>query len=94
MRPQGGFCAAPAGAQRAVRSDRDDALRSGSGIALLELHLERMKASAAELGFAFDRQPRNQIQALCFELEAPAKVRLLSRAAARPRSRPRRCARR
>ena len=49
-----------------------------SGIALLELHLARMKASAAALGFAFDRHAlRNQIQALCFELDAPAKVRLL-----------------
>ncbi|TAD74232.1 MAG: aminodeoxychorismate synthase component I [Sphingomonadales bacterium] len=49
-----------------------------SGIALLELHLARMKASAAVLGFAFDRHAlRNQIQALCFELDAPAKVRLL-----------------
>lgn len=49
-----------------------------SGIALLELHLARMKRSAAELGFAFDRHAlRNQIQALCFELETPAKVRLL-----------------
>lgn len=49
-----------------------------SGIALLELHLARMKASAQELGFTFDRHAlRNQIQALCFELEAPAKVRLL-----------------
>jgi len=49
-----------------------------TGIAHLELHLERMKASAAELGFAFDRHvARNRIQALCFELEAPAKLRLL-----------------
>jgi para-aminobenzoate synthetase/4-amino-4-deoxychorismate lyase len=49
-----------------------------SGIALLELHLARMKASAGSLGFAFDRHAlRNQIQALCFELDAPAKVRLL-----------------
>lgn len=48
------------------------------GIPLLELHLERLKASAAELGFAFDRHAaRNQIQALCFELEEPAKLRLL-----------------
>ncbi len=44
----------------------------------LELHLERIKASAAELGFAFDRhEARNRIQALCFELEAPARLRLL-----------------
>ena len=49
-----------------------------TGIGHLELHLARMKASAAELGFAFDRhETRNQIQALCFELEAPSKLRLL-----------------
>ena len=49
-----------------------------SGIALLEEHLARMKRSAEFLGFAFDRHAvRNQIQALCFELDAPAKVRLL-----------------
>ncbi|WP_086606583.1 aminodeoxychorismate synthase component I [Erythrobacter donghaensis] len=49
-----------------------------TGIALLERHLARMKASAAALGFAFDRHAlRNHIQALCFELEAPAKVRLM-----------------
>ncbi|MEM6856944.1 MAG: aminodeoxychorismate synthase component I [Pseudomonadota bacterium] len=49
------------------------------GIALLELHLERMKRSAAQLGFEFDRHAaRNQIQALCFELDAPAKLRLLT----------------
>ena len=48
------------------------------GIELLELHLERMKASAAELGFSFDRhEARNRIHALCFELEQPAKLRLL-----------------
>lgn len=48
------------------------------GIELLELHLERMKASATELGFSFDRhEARNRIQALCFELEQPAKLRLL-----------------
>jgi para-aminobenzoate synthetase/4-amino-4-deoxychorismate lyase len=49
-----------------------------SGIALLEIHLARIKASAATLGFAFDRHAaRNQIQALCFELQTPAKLRLL-----------------
>ncbi|PKB14855.1 para-aminobenzoate synthetase/4-amino-4-deoxychorismate lyase [Novosphingobium kunmingense] len=47
------------------------------GIPLLELHLERIKASAAELGFAFDRHAvRNAIQALCFEAEAPSRLRL------------------
>ncbi|TRD11189.1 aminodeoxychorismate synthase component I [Erythrobacter insulae] len=50
-----------------------------NGIALLELHLARMKKSAAELGFEFDRHAaRNQIHALCFDLEEPAKIRLLS----------------
>ncbi|NBC96562.1 MAG: aminodeoxychorismate synthase component I, partial [Deinococcus-Thermus bacterium] len=50
-----------------------------SGIALLERHLARLKRSAAELGFSFDRHAaRNQIQALCFELEEPAKLRLLA----------------
>ncbi|MEM9501768.1 MAG: aminodeoxychorismate synthase component I [Pseudomonadota bacterium] len=49
------------------------------GIALLELHLARMKRSAKALGFEFDRHAaRNQIQALCFELEEPAKLRLLA----------------
>jgi para-aminobenzoate synthetase/4-amino-4-deoxychorismate lyase len=49
------------------------------GIALLELHLERIKASAAALGFAFDRHAaRNRIQALCFDLDFPARLRLLA----------------
>ncbi|OYW16671.1 MAG: aminodeoxychorismate synthase, component I [Novosphingobium sp. 12-64-8] len=49
-----------------------------SGIALLELHLERMKSSAAALGFEFDRHAvRNAIHALCFDLDAPSKVRLV-----------------
>ena len=49
------------------------------GIALLESHLSRMKASAAELGFAFDRHAtRNQLHALCFMLETPSRIRLLA----------------
>ncbi|MFU7526899.1 aminodeoxychorismate synthase component I [Qipengyuania sp. ASV99] len=48
------------------------------GIGMLELHLARLKNSAAALGFEFDRHAaRNQIHALCFDLEQPAKVRLL-----------------
>jgi len=48
------------------------------GVPLLELHLERLKTSAAELGFSFDRHAaRNQIQALCFELESAARLRLV-----------------
>jgi para-aminobenzoate synthetase/4-amino-4-deoxychorismate lyase len=49
-----------------------------AGIVLLERHLERMKQSAQSLGFAFDRHAvRNAIHALCFDLDAPAKVRLV-----------------
>ncbi|MFT4027292.1 MAG: aminodeoxychorismate synthase component I [Novosphingobium sp.] len=48
------------------------------GVVLLELHLERIKASAAELGFAFDRHAvRNAIQALCFEADGAATLRLV-----------------
>ncbi|MGF7155903.1 aminodeoxychorismate synthase component I [Novosphingobium gossypii] len=48
------------------------------GIALLDLHLQRISASAAALGFGFDRHAvRNAIQALCFEADAPSKLRLL-----------------
>ena len=49
------------------------------GVPLLELHLERMKSSAAALGFIFDRHAvRNAIQALCFEADRPSKLRLMS----------------
>ncbi|GGE02199.1 aminodeoxychorismate synthase, component I [Tsuneonella deserti] len=49
------------------------------GIPLLEQHLERMKRSAETLCFAFDRHAaRNRIQALCFDLDAPARLRLLA----------------
>jgi len=48
------------------------------GIALLELHLERLMASADELGFTVDRHAlRNAIHVLCFDLTVPAKVRLV-----------------
>tara|TARA_Y100000296_G_scaffold83085_1_gene113277 strand:- start:825 stop:2636 length:1812 start_codon:yes stop_codon:yes gene_type:complete len=50
-----------------------------TGIPFLETHLLRMKASAAELGFSFDRhEARNQLHALCFVLEKPSRVRLLA----------------
>lgn len=49
-----------------------------AGIPLLERHLERIGQSAHTLGFAFDRHAvRNAIQALCFDLADPAKVRLV-----------------
>ncbi len=48
------------------------------GLLLLDRHLERMKASADALGFAFDRHDvRNELQAATFRLRAAARVRLL-----------------
>ncbi len=72
---KGAFVRGPAGGHDLIETMRFDAQ---DGIPLLELHLERMKASAAELGFAFDRhETRNRIQALCFELEEATKLRLV-----------------
>ena len=49
-----------------------------TGIPLLELHLERMRTSAADFGFVFDRHAlRNAIQALCFDADAAGKLRLV-----------------
>ncbi|MGB3166340.1 MAG: aminodeoxychorismate synthase component I [Alteraurantiacibacter sp.] len=78
---KGAFVRGPAGGHDLIETMRFSA---EDGIALLELHLERIMASAGELGFAFDRhETRNRIQALCFELEEDAKVRLvLSRSGA------------
>ena len=72
---KGGFVRASAGGFDLIETM---AFSPETGIALLELHLERATASAAELGFTFDRHAfRNAIQALCFELETAAKVRLV-----------------
>ena len=73
---KGGFVGRAAAAQ----FDLVETMRfePAAGIPLLELHLRRIAASAAELGFAFDRHMvRNAIQALCFDLDAPAKLRLV-----------------
>jgi para-aminobenzoate synthetase/4-amino-4-deoxychorismate lyase len=72
---KGGFARGAAGGFDLIETMRFD---PDAGVPRLERHLERLKASAAELGFAFDRhETRNKIQALCFELEGPAKLRLL-----------------
>jgi para-aminobenzoate synthetase/4-amino-4-deoxychorismate lyase len=72
---KGGFARGRAGGFDLIETMRFD---PDEGVPRLERHLERIKASAAELGFAFDRhETRNKIQALCFELEGPAKLRLL-----------------
>ncbi|WP_267378588.1 MULTISPECIES: aminodeoxychorismate synthase component I [unclassified Sphingomonas] len=49
-----------------------------AGIALLERHVARMRASAEALGFVFDRHAaRNELQAATFRLRRSARVRLL-----------------
>jgi para-aminobenzoate synthetase/4-amino-4-deoxychorismate lyase len=54
------------------------ALYPDKGILRLEAHLARMKASAQQLAYQFDRHAaRNAIQAACFHAMSPAKVRLL-----------------
>ena len=48
------------------------------GIRLLELHLERLKESAAALDFIFDRHDvRNELQAATFRLRERSRLRLL-----------------
>lgn len=50
-----------------------------SGIARLELHLDRMKASARSLDFAFDRhEARNRLHAATFHLTEQVKLRLMA----------------
>ena len=72
---KGGFVRLAAGGADLIETMR---FTPEEGVPLLPLHLERIAASAAELGFAFDRHAvRNAIQALCFEADAPAKLRLL-----------------
>ncbi|WP_324828671.1 aminodeoxychorismate synthase component I [Qipengyuania zhejiangensis] len=66
---------------RAAQFDLIETMRfmPEGGIPSLEAHLARMKESAAELGFSFDRhEARNQLHALCFVLEKPGRVRLLA----------------
>lgn len=48
------------------------------GVAHLEQHLARMRASARTLGFAFDRHAaRNELQAATFRVKEASKVRML-----------------
>ncbi len=49
-----------------------------AGLQRLDLHLARLSASAATLGFAFDRHAaRNELQAATFRLRTPRRIRLL-----------------
>lgn len=48
------------------------------GVPLIEFHLERLKKSAASLGFFLDRHAlRNEVQAFCFLNREPRKLRVL-----------------
>jgi len=54
------------------------AFDSVAGLAQLERHLERLKASATAFGFAFDRHAaRNELQAATFRLRDARRIRLL-----------------
>lgn len=78
---KGGFVRESAGSSSPASFDLIETMcfKPEEGIPLLELHLERIKASAAQLGFTFDRHAvRNAIQALCFDAERPAKLRLVA----------------
>lgn len=78
---KGAFARASGPEWRAPAVDLIETMRfePSTGIAQLEAHIQRMRDSAAELGISFDRhEARNQIQALCFDLEGPACVRLLA----------------
>jgi para-aminobenzoate synthetase / 4-amino-4-deoxychorismate lyase len=77
---KGGFVRQVSGNGSAAQFDLIEtmAFSPDTGVPLLELHLERMKASAADLGFSFDRHAlRNAIQALCFDAPLPGKLRLV-----------------
>ncbi len=72
---KGAFVAAGEAGFDLIETMRFDTL---AGIALLERHLARMKASAQAFGFEFDRHAaRNELQAATFRLRTPARVRLL-----------------
>ena len=78
---KGAFARTSSPGTKAAQFDLIETMRftPEAGIPLLEMHLERMKASAAELGLSFDRhEARNQLHALCFVLEKPSRVRLLA----------------
>ena len=78
---KGSFANTSSPEHRAAQFDLIETMRftPEEGIPLLESHLGRMKKSAAELGFSFDRhEARNQMHACCFVLEGPSRVRLLA----------------
>lgn len=78
---KGAFASKSSPEHKAAQFDLIETMRftPEEGIPLLETHLSRMKDSAAELGFAFDRhEARNQLHACCFVLDKPGRIRLLA----------------
>jgi len=72
---KGGFVREAAGGHDLIETMR---AVPGGGVALIDRHLARLAASAAELGFAFDRpEVEQRIAALVSRLSEPAKLRLL-----------------
>ncbi|MEH3103001.1 MAG: aminodeoxychorismate synthase component I [Sphingomonas phyllosphaerae] len=67
-----------AGARRRVDLLETMAFDPDEGVLRIERHLERLRTSAAALGFVFDRHAaRNELQAATFRLRAAARVRLM-----------------
>ena len=78
---KGAFARTASSDHRAAQFDLIETMRfdPATGFAFLEDHLLRMKTSAAELGFVFDRhEARNQLHALCFVVDRPSRIRLLA----------------
>ncbi|GMM92013.1 aminodeoxychorismate synthase component I [Qipengyuania sp. MTN3-11] len=76
---KGGFARAAGPELKAANFDLIETMRfdPDGGIARLELHLARIRDSAAALGFSFDRhEARNCLHALCFDLDSPMRIRL------------------
>ena len=72
---KGGFVRGAAGGHDLIETMRCE---NDFGVAMLGLHLERLEASAAELGFAFDgREAAKRIAALEGEFAEPVRLRLL-----------------
>jgi len=78
---KGAFARTSSPAHHAAQFDLIETMRftPENGIEQLDKHLQRMRNSATDLGFHFDRhQARNQLHACCFVLDKPSRIRLLS----------------
>ncbi len=78
---KGAFARASSPARTAPAFDLIETMRftPEEGMPDLEAHLARMNDSAEKLGLSFDRHAaRNQLHALCFVLDRPSRVRLLT----------------